>query len=70
MTATRHALLAVRDIIDISLESADDLTDDQTVKILLSVLPICECDDYNGYECGCQNRTALYDEAIKEIEGA
>ena len=49
----------------------DDKTEDELISIThyIKALKIgCECDHYNGFDCGCSNRSFLYDEALKKIE--
>ena len=28
----------------------------------------CECDSYNGYDCGCSRRSGIYQQAMKEFK--
>lgn len=69
----KSALIESKKLLDFyieNIENIEDLSEEQleSVKHFIKALKCgCECDDYNGYNCGCNKRACLYDEAFIEI---
>jgi hypothetical protein len=65
------ALIESRKLLDFFIEDTDGLMEDQyeSVRHFIEALNVgCECDDYNGVDCGCSRRSALRREALKELD--
>lgn len=68
----KTALIESKKLLEHIIEFIDEpKTDDEfnSIEHYLKALKIgCECDDYNGFDCGCTNRAFLCDEALKELK--
>ncbi|GIV45181.1 MAG: hypothetical protein KatS3mg035_2304 [Bacteroidia bacterium] len=67
------ALIEAKKLLEFYIESADDLNTERikSVKHFIKALKAgCECDYYNGFDCGCGRRAFLCDEALKELDGS
>lgn len=74
MNNTKIALKEVMKLAQHHLDNIDEEPDMESlnsIKNMVIGLNVgCECDDYNGFDCGCSNRNWIIDEAIKEIDSA
>ena len=52
-----------------SLEESElDKKEYERIKQIFSLYPFdCECDDYNGYYCGCNDRHRIFYNANKQL---
>ncbi len=69
----KSALIEAKKLLDFYIESTDDLNVEQTesVKHFIKALKAgCDCDDDNGFDCGCGKRAFLCDEALKELDAS
>lgn len=67
----KHALIACKDLADHYMKFSEDLTDDEVTSIrhLVSALDRgCNCDDYNGFDCGCEETNSLRVSAMAAID--
>lgn len=69
----KAALIESKRILEFYIKNYNDVDDlnenPEIVKHFIRALLLkCECDDYNGFDCGCSQRAFLCDEALKEIE--
>ena len=64
------ALIESKKILDCLIDSDEFSVDQiQSVKHFILALNVgCDCDDYNGFNCGCGHRSSLCEEALKELD--
>jgi len=66
------ALTKAKELIDFYLSDDISELEPQQIEsirhIILSLNCGCGCDDYNGFSCGCGNRSVIVGEALKELE--
>lgn len=71
MQNIKIALLEAKGLIETYLSELGGTANeawDSVEHIVRSLSIGCECDDYNGFDCGCTRRAYIRDEALKEIE--
>ena len=74
MNNTKIALKEVIKLAEHHIENINEEPDEETLismkNMIIGLNVGCMCDDYNGFDCGCSNRSWIIDEAIKEIDSA
>jgi len=67
----KTALEEAKKIIEHYLNNDIDLSDEyylQTIKHCILILNVgCQCDEYNGFDCGCSKRSAIIKNATNEF---
>jgi len=74
MDATLTALKKVRKVLEYHIETIEEgdtlgAEELESIKHLVSALNTgCECDDYNGFNCGCSDRKLWLNFSLKELK--
>jgi len=67
----KSALIESRKLLDFYIENIYYLDEAQTESVIHFVKALkagCDCDDYNGFDCGCNKRAYLCDEALNILK--
>jgi hypothetical protein len=67
----KTALIESKKLLDFYIENCEDLDIQEIESVKHFILALnagCNCDDYNGYDCGCSHRSFLCNEALKELD--
>ena len=72
MENIKQALLKAKEVIDYHLSELGEDTSEAAIKsiecFIAGINVGCECDDYNGYSCGCNARSRIIKLALEDIE--
>jgi hypothetical protein len=70
METIKIALEECKKFIDYLIDCDDDFNDEEiesAIRFIKGLGVGCECDDYNGFDCGCSHRNALIIDALDEL---
>ena len=66
----KSALKEARNLLDYFINSDEDYNEKEKESLthfLKALNAGCECDSYNGFNCGCEIRSHLYNEGLKVL---